>query len=56
MASTDMGPQQNIGKSRLFETSYAAESVLTRSLDFSAYEALVDATHRYHEIFYEKQN
>lgn len=24
-------------------------------LDFNAVEAVVDATHRYHEIFYEKE-
>jgi len=30
--------------------------LLTGSPDFNAVEAVVDATHRYHEIFYEKDS
>jgi replication factor A3 len=54
MASTDMGPEGNVGMC----LTYTHNIVFVSSHhcpDFNAIEAVVDATHRYHEIFYERQ-
>lgn len=71
MASTDFGPEGNIGKFLTWWASldrnvmvafvvYAAiptgyARLLTKWLDFNAVEAVVDATHRYPEMFYSKE-
>lgn len=55
LASTDFGPESSIGKSG-FQDDWKRERLIDEvPLDFDAVDAVVDATHRYHEIFYEKQ-
>lgn len=51
MASTDFGPEGGIGVSCLW--CYVNLKLMVHA-DFNAVEAVVDATHRYHEMFYEK--
>ncbi|KAK5167602.1 uncharacterized protein LTR77_007301 [Saxophila tyrrhenica] len=55
MASTDFGPEGQIGQSLFLLDAKGLRAVLTRWIDFAAVEAVVDATHRYHEIFYDKE-
>ena len=59
MASTDMGPEGNIGElSKLQTGSIKYEERTNANLvtaDFNAVEAVVDATHRYHGMFYDKE-
>ena len=52
MASTDMGPEGSIGM--FTGVCEGLNRGLTRFADFDAVEAVVDATHRYSEIFYSK--
>lgn len=55
LASTDFGPESNIGTA-LTNRREGPEKMLllTRIADFNAIDAVVDATHRHHEIFYPK--
>ena len=59
MASTDFGAENDIGMSSsmlmLIQSVSHGEWTLIGGIDFNAYEALVDATHRYSEIFYSKE-
>ena len=62
MASTDFGPEGNIGECEAFDRA-GREShpgrplvfMLTIEPDFNAVEAVVDVTHRYPEMFYPKE-
>lgn len=52
LACTDFGPEGNIG---IISLRFCMDNRADDLQDFKAVEAVVDATHRYHEIFYEKQ-
>ncbi len=57
MAATDFGPEGNIGRPpRLGLLPHGEIVLLMRWLwaDFDVVDAVVDATHRYHEIFYQR--
>jgi len=57
MASTDFGPEGNIGEFflGLLTVEPAFVRANARLSDFNAVEAVVDATHRYPEMFYSKE-
>lgn len=53
--STDFGPEGNIGKSILIVAG-VAKLLMYSCADFTVVDAVVDATLRYHEIFYAKED
>ena len=51
-----MGDEKSVGASLPFYVRRRAVRLLTDFVpDWNAVQAVVDATHRYHEIFYERQ-